>query len=247
METLDNEWMAFVSSGASAFQGNQEPKATSSGSSSNSQNPQHKLSLSNETEPDSKTKCSPLTISTRTKIAYLDLKSIDVNDVFWKIHIQPYSQKSEGVIKKQIKIVCNSNEELVTFKEKVKQIKSVSIANEEHIDNPGACKSFKYVCKLSVGLSKKDILAHRAKEKKAFYNCFMLILRIKHKGIFKEVNVKVFNTGKISFPGMLDNEVMDRTLDVVTNALNNAFVEPIKWIENSLTTVLVNSNFVCEY
>ena len=34
------------------------------------------------------------------------------------------------------------------------------------------------------------------KKKGAFYNCFALIIRIKEKNVYKEVHIKIFNTGK---------------------------------------------------
>ena len=45
---------------------------------------------------------TPLYISTKTKIAYLK-KHIDLNSIFWKLKIVPYSNPSEGIIKKQMK------------------------------------------------------------------------------------------------------------------------------------------------
>ena len=51
---------------------------------------------------------------------------------------------------------------------------------------------FKDIRKISIGTCKKDILSYRSKKKSAFYNCFVLILRVKEDDIFKEIHVKVF-------------------------------------------------------
>ena len=53
-------------------------------------------------------KASDLYISTKTKIIYLN-KPIDLYDVFWKINILPYDTVNECIIKKQKKIISNSN------------------------------------------------------------------------------------------------------------------------------------------
>ena len=50
-------------------------------------------------------KCSEIYISTQTKIAYLN-KSINLNDVFWKLPTIIYHQPKNGIIKKSIKINC---------------------------------------------------------------------------------------------------------------------------------------------
>ena len=45
-----------------------------------------------------------------------------------------------------------------------------------------------------------DVINQRKKKKSAFYNCFV-IYRIKINGRFKEIHVKIFNTGKLEIPG----------------------------------------------
>ena len=55
-------------------------------------------------------KCSEIYISTKTKIAYIS-DPVDLNKIFWKIKILPYHYAQEGVLKKQMKTVCNSFEE----------------------------------------------------------------------------------------------------------------------------------------
>ena len=43
-------------------------------------------------------KCSPLNISTKTKIAYLNTP-IDLKEVFWEVPVIPYAKPVNGVIK----------------------------------------------------------------------------------------------------------------------------------------------------
>ena len=55
-------------------------------------------------------KCSEIYISTQTKIAYIN-EHIKLNEMFWKIPILEYHNAEEGVLKKQMKTVCNSSKE----------------------------------------------------------------------------------------------------------------------------------------
>ena len=104
----------------------------------------------------------------------------------------------------------------------------------------------KFVCKLNVGLSKKDLLKTKC-NKGAFYNCFMIIIRVFYHGKFKEINAKVFNTGKLSFPGMITDELMNITIKTLLNQLNSVSDEVIGIKKNTIETVLVNSNFTCGF
>ena len=67
---------------------------------------------------------------------------------------------------------------------------------------------FKDDRKITIGISKKDIMNCRGKQKKAFMNCFAIIIRLKYKGEFREVHVKVFNTGKLEIPGVPDDNML---------------------------------------
>lgn len=55
--------------------------------------------------------CSPIYISTKTKISYLNTE-IDIKKVFWDIPIMPYSSQTKGIVKKQIKFSSITKEEL---------------------------------------------------------------------------------------------------------------------------------------
>lgn len=195
-------------------------------------------------------KCSDIYISTKTKISFFN-KSINLNDVFWKIPIISYHLEKEGIIKKQIKINSSSEEELNIIKNKLKEYSGKHFV-EEHIitqiNNPSGRIKFKDIRKLSIGLRKKDIISHRCKKKSAFYNCFVVILRIEHMSTFKEINVKVFNTGKIEIPGIQTKEMLDKVLVLLTNILNKIEgYEDLNFIDSKNETVLINSNFRCGY
>ena len=96
-----------------------------------------------------------------------------------------YNSPIEGVVKKQIKINSKTKEEVNNIEEK---LKNESIYNNQiisSIDNPENNKvKFKDVRKITIGLSKKDITSHRCKQKSAFYNCFVLIIRLNINGCF---------------------------------------------------------------
>jgi hypothetical protein len=88
-----------------------------------------------------------------------------------------------------------------------------------HIDNPNGRIKFKDIRKISIGMSKKDIMSYRSKKKQAFYNCFVLILRLKFNDSFKEFHVKVFNTGQLEIPGIQNDEMFEKVLSYIINLL----------------------------
>jgi len=206
---------------------------------------------------DKAPKCGQLYISTRTKISYLSRK-IELGDLFWKIPIIPYEQPCNGVIKKQMKFNSISQEQLDNINNKLSPYTDESSTChkpyiEEHIItrivNPEGRIKFKDVRKISIGLCKKDITSYRCKRKSAFYNCFVVILRINHEETFKEIHVKVFNTGKLEIPGIQSNDILDKTLILLTEILN-PFIKsekPLTYLKNKSETVLINSNFNCGY
>ena len=122
--------------------------------------------------------CSNIYISTKTKISYLN-EPIDIKKVFWSIPISPYSTPCECIIKKQIKVSTTDPKELEEIKELLKNEKYYQEQEIEHIDNPEGRIKFKVQLKINVGLCKKDILNYRCKLKRAFFNCFVLIMRIR--------------------------------------------------------------------
>lgn len=180
-------------------------------------------------------------ISTKSKIAYLN-KSVDLG-IFWDIPILSYAVPSDGVIKKQIKITSNTQEELDIIKSKLEQVDYF----EEHIIKNTYRIQFKDIRKVSVGMSKKDIITKNNNTKKhAFYNCFVIIMRIKIKEIYKEFHIKIFNTGKIEIPGIQNDDDFHIVLDMVVNVLKPLVGESLE-LKDQIDTILINSNFNCGF
>ena len=196
-------------------------------------------------------KPSDIYISTKTKIAYLN-HPIDLNTVFWNIPIIKYTQPVNGVVKKQIKINTTSREVYDLIQTKLEDIKYYEQHIISHIDNPDGRIKFKDTRKISIGISKKDILSYRSKKKSAFYNCFVLIIRLKVSNKFYEYHVKVFNTGKLEIPGVQDNVSFELLLSITLDTLRpHVKIEDdmpqLNYKENTIETVLINSNFNCGF
>tara|TARA_A100001035_G_C27663573_1_gene444942 strand:- start:13 stop:912 length:900 start_codon:yes stop_codon:yes gene_type:complete len=148
----------------------------------------------------------------------------------------------------------------------------------KQIDNPNARKiKFKDVRKLTVGISKKDIMNCHGKNKNAFINCFAMILRVQHEGNYHEIHVKVFNTGRMAIPGIVNEDLLESTKTILLQILQPNFEEELKLISEEespdvvrlvkgklnketnkkekshfekvkpRSNVLINSNFNCGY
>lgn len=192
-------------------------------------------------------KCSDIYISTKTKIAYLN-SDINLNELFWKIPIIKYEQPMVGVVKKQIKINSTNEKEVKTLEEKIKKEEFVNCDIIQQIDNPNARKNkFKDIRKINIGMNSKDLISYRKKKKGAFYNCFALIIRIFENNIFKEIHVKVFNTGKLEIPGIQHNSTLTLVLGKLINILQPFVTKPLIYSMGKIETVLINSNFSCNY
>lgn len=200
--------------------------------------------LTNETVPI----CQELYISTKTKVLFLNTQ-IDVNKVFWNIPIIDYWKPEDGVVKKQMKVVSKTPEEYAEYKEKLENIKYYSENIIKQIDNPGARRmKFKDERKITVGVSKKDIMNCRGKVKSAFYNCFALIMRFKYQCAFREIHVKIFNTGKLEIPGILNTELLEIVKSMILQYIQPTMDFPLEFLENeSEDNVLINSNFNCGF
>ena len=191
-------------------------------------------------------KSSDIYISTKTKIAYLNVQ-VDLKDIFWKINVMPYSNPENGVIKKQIKFNSTEAEEVKIINDKLRNVPYFEEHIITHIDNPSGRIKYKDIRKISIGISRKDIMSYRCKKKSAFYNCFVLIYRMKVDGIFKEFHVKVFNTGKLEIPGVQNDVSYDLILKEIQNILQPYFEETLFYKENINETVLINSDFNCGF
>ena len=193
-------------------------------------------------------KCSPLNISTKTKISYLNYP-IDLKKVFWAIPLIKYHEAKVGVIKKQMKFNSISPEEVADIVKEKAKYDYVDDFIINQVNATDGRNKFKDTRKVSIGICKKDITSYRCKRKSAFYNCFVVILRLLHNDAFKEIHVKVFNTGKLEIPGIQDGTILNKVLTVLVELLTPLVANdmPLKFIDNKSETVMINSNFSCGY
>jgi len=241
---IDKEWENFISSNYD------DDDISSDGEDVNEilqQTTEEFMSANLSADMDSEApKSTNIYISTKTKIAYLNTH-IDLKSLFWQVPVIPYANPCNGVIKKQMKFNSNTHEELKFIQDKLKNETYFEEHIITHIDNPSGRIKFKDTRKLSIGISKKDLLSYRCKKKSAFYNCFVLILRMKLDSIFKEYHVKVFNTGKLEIPGVQSEKSFDMLLNQVIETLQPYLETTLGYKENTNETVLINSNFNCGF
>lgn len=231
MTDLDEEWLSFASSTINEIQ--------------NIKNTEN-----NDVSPKIEMpKCSEIYISTKTRTCELN-STIDLYKIFWKLKVIKYHEPIEGIIKKSMKFNCNNEEEvkileenLIKYKEPNMLVNIISQVNQVK----GNKKKFKDVRKIDMGLCRKDLISFRKKKKGAFYNCFAIILRIKYKEIFKEVHVKIFNTGKLEIPGIQYDDLLEMTLDKVIDILKPYTKSDLIYKKDKIDTVLINSNFSCGF
>lgn len=192
--------------------------------------------------------CQELYISTTTKVLYLNMP-IDIDIIFWKLPVIDYGDATIGIVKKQMKIVSKTPEDYENYKSHIKECAYYKEHIIKQIHNPSARRiKFKDERKITVGISKKDIMNCRGKVKNAFYNCFAIILRMKYNESFKEIHVKVFNTGKLEIPGILNDELLENIKDMIISLMQPYIDKDLKYINvDSDENVLINSNFNCGY
>jgi TATA-box binding protein (TBP) (component of TFIID and TFIIIB) len=183
-------------------------------------------------------------ISTKSKIAYLE-NPIDLS-IFWNIPVIPYAKPQNGVIKKQIKINSKTQEELDGIQSRLINELYFEEHVMSHIDNPSGRIKFKDIRKITIGMSKKDIMSYRSKKKQAFYNCFVMIVRILVDANFREFHIKVFNTGKLEIPGVQSDAMFEMVLTNITQILQPYHSYKLSYKQKS-DTVLINSNFNCGF
>jgi len=198
-------------------------------------------------------KAGNIYISTKSKIAYLT-EPVNLIDVFWKLPIMRYDTHANGIVKKQMKFNSNSQEEVDEIEHNMENELYVVNQIMTSIREPSGKKNwFKDVRKISVGLSMKDVTSYRVKKKCAFYNCFVIIIRINIEdtmdptfGTFREFHVKVFNTGKIEIPGIQTEYHLNTVMEHILLYLKPIIGEDISYI-GECDTVLINSNFNCGF
>jgi TATA-box binding protein (TBP) (component of TFIID and TFIIIB) len=161
-----------------------------------------------------------------------------------------YDDHAEGVIKKQIKLNFTTREEVELFDSYVKKdpyIKPGDIHTISKIDNPNGRIKFKDIKKIDIGFCKNDLLKQKKKTKSAFYNCFVLIYRVLIQNKYKEIHIKMFNTGKIEIPGIQNDEMVDIAVDKIKRILQPHYDFEVKEILEKRENILINSNFSCNY
>jgi len=196
----------------------------------------------NDTAPDS----TSLYISTNTVISYLN-QPIPLIDLFWKLTVIPYHEPREGIIKKQIKLNSNTSGELQDIDTQITSSPRYGYRTTiKHIENERGNIKYKNVSKITIGISKKDIISYRLKQKGAFYNCFVLIMRVLINDLFKEFHIKIFNTGKIEIPGIQNKDHLPYIIQILMNQLHEHYPD-LEYNKENEEIVLINSNFNCGY
>jgi len=198
--------------------------------------------------PENPPDCEDLYISTKTKVLFLN-QPIDIANVFWNLEVINYGNPIDGIVKKQMKIVCNNQEEFNEYNKKIQNLKYFKENIIKQIDNPTARRiKYKDERKITIGISKKDIMNCRGKVKNAFYNCFAIIIRFKHENVFREIHVKVFNTGKLEIPGVVNIDILNNVKKLLLSYMQPFIDTSLEYIETDIeTNVLINSNFNCGF
>ena len=249
MTTIDDEWMQFMSSqtqfGSSNISVKKPPPISAPIALID------KGDIEEEEEEDAVT--DELYISTKTKVLYLN-QEIDIDDVFWKIPIIDYGTPKEGVVQKQMKVVSKTPEEFEVYQRRLEGVSYYKEHVIKQINNPSARRiKFKDERKITIGVNKKDIMNCRGKVKNAFYNCFAVYIRFSYLGAYKEIHVKIFNTGKLEIPGILNVELLDTVKRLILQYIGPYIVQkdadvPLTFNETDKDmVVLINSNFNCGY
>tara|TARA_B000000437_G_scaffold5464_2_gene4915 strand:- start:5461 stop:6615 length:1155 start_codon:yes stop_codon:yes gene_type:complete len=240
--SIDDEWSSFILNQDTNYE------FTSLVSNKNNNDNDNINEVENNNLNDVIPECEDLYISTTTKVLFLN-QSIPFQEIFWKIPIIEYWKPESGVLKKQMKVVSTTEDELIKYQDKLKNLKYYSELIIKQINNPDARRiKFKDERKITIGLSKRDIMTCRGKVKNAFYNCFALVMRFKYENTYREIHVKIFNTGKLEIPGVLNEEILNTVKNMILNIIQPYLNKPLSFLENNTeNNVLINSNFNCGY
>lgn len=263
-KSIDDEWKQYIllnqtvlgkSAGFSSTAKTKEREEEKNKNKNKNKDKESKINIEQKQDQNI-SKCDELYISTKTKVLFLN-QEIDIHRVFWEIPIIEYSSPKNGVVKKQMKIVSKTPEEYEEYRQKLVDIPYYVEHVIKQINNPAARRiKFKDERKITVGISKKDIMNCRGKAKNAFYNCFAMILRFNFENVFREIHVKIFNTGKMEIPGIPNTKLLDIIKDMILDILrplvhqegNTSSTIPLDFLNNeNEDSVLINSNFNCGF
>jgi hypothetical protein len=245
---VDDEWMHFLAAQGSMNIFGSAISTPVTKAIQHVSTPQKAVIPLKEERSEAVPKCDELYISTKTKVLFLN-QSVDIQTVFWNIPVIEYWRPIMGVVKKQMKFVAKTEEEYNEYRKKLEGVPYYTENIIKQINNPQARRlKFKDERKLTIGISKKDIMNCRGKVKNAFYNCFAMILRFEYAGEFKEIHVKVFNTGKLEIPGILNAQLFTIVRNMILDTLQPFISTELLFLENSSEdNVLINSNFNCGF
>lgn len=246
MTNVDDEWERFMMS-QNGIGTETSEEIFSSGASAAKSSSETTDGIPTE-NTDAIAECEELYISTKTKVLFLN-HPIPIQTIFWKLPVIKYSSQSDGIIKKQMKIVSNTPEEFEQYMENIKNIEYYVENIVKQVNNPTARRlKYKDERKITIGMSKKDIMNCRGKTKNAFYNCFAIILRFWFNNEYKEIHVKIFNTGKLEIPGILNDAILEKVSTMILDMLRPYMSDQLQYNDmDTEANVLINSNFNCGY
>lgn len=275
--TLNDEWSYFLVSQSHMYDNNMHSMLSASHDTPNTMEIEKPTEKICPDKLEERVSCPPfeeLVISTKTKCLYLNTP-VSIYDVFWNVPVLHYWEPKEGIIKKQTKIICESDAAYQQYKAKLALLKPYEYNEKviKFVDNTGYVPlddgtihtetaiiplsktaanrrklKYKNERKLTVGMSKKDILNVRRKEKQgAFYNCVAFTLRIESEGQFYECHAKIFNTGKIEVPGKISYTVMELIKKKILSVLQPFVPNVVLDYALCKRGVLINSGFKCGF
>ena len=66
-------------------------------------------------------------------------------------------------------------------------------------------------------------------------------------GVFRELHVKVFNTGQLEIPGIKTDDMFENVMEVLLDNLRPLLPKDVDYEKHRTETILYNSNFNCGY
>jgi hypothetical protein len=147
LNNIDEEWKNFITTSNNEYDSDEEYdyddiklNNVNDGNENNivSSNLFEEIDLQNISENDIP-KSTNIYISTKTKIAFLN-QPINLKEMFWIIPVLQYMEPKNGVIKKQIKFNCGTEEELQDIQDRLKHENHYDEQIITSIKNPICCK-----------------------------------------------------------------------------------------------------------
>lgn len=189
---------------------------------------------------------SPLHISTAS-FRLQASAPIDLN-LFWKIPVIPYSRMASGVVKKEMKIISNGEDEynqVIALCNQHPEVNIHIVSHKSSIKSNGKISITDSRC-MEQGLSRKDILMSKRARPKGFINCFILNMRVLLENTFHEFHVKLFNTGQIKVPGAQTPHLFHIVVENLVSLLR-VYDPSINIPMDSKQIVMTNSDFQCNF